>query len=132
MYYTTEAIDREYIGKYVKQPFIWCEYAHAMGNSTGNLVDLWKYVEAHPQHQGGFIWDFVDQGLAKFTSEGTKYWTYGGDYEPDKYNNDGNFCLNGIVNADRSYHPAMAEVKHIYQNAKFEWADQKKKCFKSL
>ena len=130
MYYTTEAIDREYIGKHAEQPFIWCEYAHAQGNSTGNLVDLWKYVEAHPQHQGGFIWDFVDQGLAKFTSDSIKYWTYGGDYEPDKYNNDGNFCLNGIVNADRSYHPAMAEVKHIYQNAKFEWADQTKNALR--
>ena len=68
--------------------------------------------------QGGFIWDFVDQGLAEF-KDGKKYWAYGGDYSSDKYNNDTNFCMNGLVNPDRTPHPALEEVKHVYQDVKF-------------
>ncbi len=124
MYYSIDNIDSLYIDKFPEQPFIWCEYAHAMGNSTGNFVDLWEYVYANRQHQGGFIWDFVDQGLVQTSKDGEKYWAYGGDFAPEKYHNDNNFCMNGIVNTDRTYHPAMFEVKHIYQNAKFEWADK--------
>ncbi|MDG3581114.1 glycoside hydrolase family 2 TIM barrel-domain containing protein [Galbibacter pacificus] len=119
MYASLEDIDKNYIGKYPDRPFIWCEYAHAMGNSSGNLIDLWNYVYKHPQHQGGFIWDWVDQGLVKTDSSGTKYWAYGGDFAPSQYHNDGNFCMNGLVNPDRSPHPALFEVKDIYQNIDF-------------
>jgi beta-galactosidase len=69
------------------------------------------------QMQGGFIWDFVDQGLAEF-KDGKKYWAYGGDYAPSSYYNDSNFCMNGLVNPDRTPHPALEEVKHVYQDAK--------------
>ena len=124
MYFRINQINNLYKDKFPEQPFIWCEYAHAMGNSTGNLNDLWEYVYANRQHQGGFIWDFVDQGLAQFDKKGEKYWAYGGDFAPKRYHNDNNFCMNGIVNTDRSYHPAMYEVKHVYQNAKFEWVDE--------
>ncbi|SFU52676.1 beta-galactosidase [Pustulibacterium marinum] len=117
MYAPISSIENNYLGKYPDRPFIWCEYAHSMGNSTGNLADLWDFVYKHRQLQGGFIWDWVDQGFVKTTESGEKYWTYGGDYEPDTYRNDGNFVLNGLVNPDRTPHPALYEVKQVYQNA---------------
>ncbi|TRZ42306.1 beta-galactosidase [Robertkochia solimangrovi] len=119
---------RESVTNYLKgdpeRPFIWCEYSHAMGNSNGNLSDWWEMVYKEPKFQGGFIWDYIDQGLVKYTEDGEKYWAYGGDFAPSEYRNDGNFCLNGILNPDRTPHPAMEEVKFAYQNAKFEWEDQ--------
>jgi len=120
MYASLENIDQDYIGKYPDRPFIWCEYAHAMGNSTGNFKDLWDYVYKHKQHQGGFIWDWMDQGILQIDEAGTEYWAYGGDFEPERYHNDGNFVLNGLVNPDRSPHPALYEVKDVYQNINFE------------
>ena len=123
MYKPVEGIQKEYLGKFPNRPFIWAEYAHAMGNSTGNLTDLWDMVYKEPQMQGGFIWDFADQGIAQYTDAGEKYWAYGGDFAPDTYHNDGNFCLNGIVNADRTPHPALEEVKRVYQNARLSWND---------
>ena len=124
MYAPVEEIENEYLPKITDRPFIWCEYSHAMGNSSGNISDLWDFIHAHERMQGGFIWDFVDQGLAEQTPDGRKYWTYGGDYAPDTYHNDGNFCFNGIVNADRTPHPALAEVKKVYQNIKAKWEDE--------
>lgn len=124
MYKQVDKIKKQYIGKFPDKPFIWAEYAHAMGNSTGNFQDLWDFVHSETQIQGGFIWDFADQGIAQYTEDGEKYWAYGGDFAPDSYHNDANFCLNGIVNADRSFHPAMAEVKKVYQNARFKWANK--------
>ena len=119
MYASLENIENDYLGKYQDRPFIWCEYAHAMGNSTGDLVDLWDFVRKHPSVQGGFIWDWVDQGLLKMDEDSIEFWAYGGDFEPKGVYNDANFCLNGIVNADRTPHPAMREVKKIYQDVHF-------------
>lgn len=102
------------------RPYILCEYAHAMGNSVGNLQDYWDVIERYDNLQGGFIWDWVDQGLVKYTEEGIKYWAYGGDYGPDDIPSDKNFCMNGLVNPDRSLHPAIHEVKKVYQNIKVE------------
>lgn len=116
MYARTWDLEKYYIGKFPDRPFIWCEYSHAMGNSTGNLVDLWDFVRKHKQVQGGFIWDWVDQGLLKKGADGEEFWAYGGDFEPAGVHHDGNFCLNGLVNPDRSPHPALEEVKHVYQN----------------
>ena len=127
MYAPMEMIKKEYLGKFPDRPFIWCEYSHAMGNSNGNIADLWDMVRSERQMQGGFIWDFVDQGLAAMDEDGTKYWKFGGDFAPEHYHTDGNFCLNGIVNADRTPHPALQEVKHVYQNAHASWADENKK-----
>ena len=117
MYHYMDDIKRDYIGKFPNRPFIWAEYSHAMGNSNGNIKDLWDMVYRERQMQGGFIWDFVDQGLAEF-KDGKKYWAYGGDYAPSSYYNDSNFCMNGLVNPDRTPHPALEEVKHVYQDAK--------------
>lgn len=97
------------------RPLILCEYAHSMGNSTGNLQDYWDVIEKYDALQGGFIWDWVDQGLVKYDEFGQKYWVYGGDFGPPGTPSDGNFCLNGIVNPDRSPHPALEEVKKVYQ-----------------
>lgn len=111
------------------KPLIQCEYAHAMGNSTGNLADYWDAIYSHEQLQGGFIWDWVDQGLQKFDSTGRKYWAFGGDYGPKGVPSDGNFCTNGLVFPDRVPHPALQEVKKVYQNVLFSMADPNKLTF---
>ncbi len=99
-----------------RKPFIMCEYAHAMGNSVGNFVDYWDTIRKYyPKLQGGFIWDFVDQGLRKVTDRGDTIWAYGGDYGVDMPN-DQNFNCNGLIAPDRSLHPHMYEVRHQYQN----------------
>ncbi|NNK76682.1 MAG: DUF4981 domain-containing protein, partial [Maribacter sp.] len=103
-----------------KRPLIQCEYAHAMGNSVGNLQEYWDVIEKYDVLQGGFIWDWVDQGIATKTEDGREYWAYGGDLGGMDYQNDENFCLNGVVNPDRSAHPSLYEVKKVYQNIKFE------------
>jgi beta-galactosidase/beta-glucuronidase len=98
-----------------------CEYAHAMGNSPGNLKEYWDAIEAYPRLQGGFVWDWVDQGLRRFTDDGQEWFAYGGDY--DDQPNDGNFCLNGLINPDRTIQPAMWEHKKIAQPVKFKAVD---------
>ncbi len=98
------------------RPYIQCEYAHAMGNSVGGLKDYWEMFYKYPQLQGGFIWDFVDQGFKKFTDDGRAYWAYGGDFGPANVPSDNSFLCNGLIAADRSLHPHMAEVKKVYQN----------------
>jgi beta-galactosidase len=115
----------EFIESYAKdpkndRPFIMCEYAHAMGNSTGNFQDYWDVIEKYPKLQGGFIWDWVDQGLLKTSENGEKYWTYGGDYGDAGMPSDGNFCLNGLVWPDRTPHPGLFEVNKVYQYVGFE------------
>ncbi|MCM1502357.1 MAG: DUF4981 domain-containing protein [Bacteroidales bacterium] len=91
------------------------EYAHAMGNSTGSLDLQWKYIYRYPNLQGGFIWDWVDQGLDAVDEEGRAYWTYGGDYG-ENTPSDNNFLCNGLVGPDRIAHPGAEEVRHVYQD----------------
>jgi len=95
------------------RPLIMCEYAHAMGNSSGNLAEYWDTIESHHGLQGGFIWDWMDQGLEKLDERGHKYWAYGGDFGDEPH--DANFCINGMVWPDRSPHPAMFEIKKLQQ-----------------
>jgi beta-galactosidase len=97
------------------RPLILCEYAHAMGNSVGNLQDYWDVIEAFPCLQGGSIWDWVDQGLRK-VENGKTFWAYGGDFGDTP--NDENFCCNGLVQPDRRPNPSLEEVKKVYQNIK--------------
>jgi beta-galactosidase len=117
----------ENLVKYASQkqdrPLIMCEYAHSMGNSTGNLQDYWDAIESHDQLQGGFIWDWVDQGFATKNAKGEFFWAYGGDYGPADVPSDQNFCCNGLVAPDRTPHPALFEVKKVYQFVKFRAAD---------
>jgi beta-galactosidase len=105
----------KYVSERQARPLIQCEYAHSMGNSTGNLQDYWDAIEAHDQLQGGFIWDWVDQGFAAETAAGEPFWTFGGDYGPSDVPSDGDFCCNGLVAPDRTPHPALFEVKKVYQ-----------------
>jgi beta-galactosidase len=121
----------EYIEAYAKnpkndRPMIMVEYAHAMGNSTGNLQDYWDVIEKYPKLQGGFIWDWVDQGYLMTNESGEKYWAYGGDYGELGIPSDGNFCLNGLVWPDRTPHPGLFEVNKVYQYVGFEPVDLNK------
>lgn len=158
MYDTIEKIVK-YATKSPDRPLILCEYAHAMGNSVGNLKDYWDAIETHRHLQGGFIWDWVDQGIrvpvpsetadnkpiaviakAKPVSKGLaeSFFAYGGDFGDRP--NDGNFCLNGLVQPDRRPNPHLWEVKKVYQNIKVSPVDlsmgkiliQNKFCFTNL
>ena len=105
------------------------EYAHAMGNSTGSLWDQWKAIYKYPNLQGGYIWDWVDQGILTHDENGRPFWAYGGDFGTNMPS-DGNFCCNGIVSPDRTLHPAMNEVKYAHQYVGFEPVDLSKGIFK--
>ncbi|WP_417885815.1 glycoside hydrolase family 2 TIM barrel-domain containing protein [Zunongwangia sp.] len=126
MYPTMENI-REYATATDKyRPYIMCEYAHAMGNSTGNFNEYWDIIRSSDQMQGGFIWDWVDQGIKTQDDMGT-YWAYGGDLGGLNFQNDENFCANGLVSANRTPHPALEEVKRVYQNVQFDFDKESRK-----
>ncbi len=113
MYPSIERIEK-YAKEHTDRPLIMIEYAHAMGNSVGNLKDYWQVIDRYPQLQGGFIWDWVDQALEFTNSKGQKYWAYGKDYHPTMPT-DGNFLNNGLVDPNRNPHPHLSEVKKVYQ-----------------
>ena len=127
MYNKPRGIEKQFLNKEPsrseeeRRPFIWCEYAHAMGNSTGNISDLWDWVRSHDNVQGGFIWDWMDQGLEAKTDDGEIYYAYGGDFTPKSYkiHTDSNFCANGLIGSDRTPHPGIYEAKKAYQNIRF-------------
>ncbi len=118
MYRRISSIEERWLGTDPERPFIWCEYSHAMGNSNGNFQEYWDLIEGNRQVQGGFIWDWVDQGLAD-EKDGRKFWGYGGHYEPEGQIHSNNFCLNGVVDPDRQAHPGLMEVKKVYSNIAF-------------
>jgi beta-galactosidase len=122
MYSSIDNIEK-YALKNPERPLILCEYAHAMGNSVGNLQDYWDVIESYKQLQGGFIWDWVDQGLLTKSENGEPYWAYGGDFGPDDVPSDGNFCLNGLVEPNRRVKPHLLEVKKVYQHVGFKAVD---------
>ncbi len=124
MYMRIEGMEKYAQGNPTK-PLIQCEYAHAMGNSVGNLQDYWDVIEKYDVLQGGFIWDWVDQGLLTTNEDGEEFWAYGGDFGPEDVPSDGNFCNNGLVNPDRGVKPHLLEVKKVYQYIGFEPADLK-------
>jgi len=111
---------KSYGSKPETRPFIMCEYAHAMGNGTGNFQEYWDIIESSKYMQGGFIWDWVDQGLYHKDENGKAYWAYGGDLGSEKYHNDENFNCNGLVAPDRTPHPGLFEVKKSYQYIQFK------------
>ncbi len=120
MYHTAAQL-KEYAESGKTKPFMLCEYAHAMGNSVGNLQDYWDVIEAHDVLIGGCIWDFKDQGLNRTLEDGRVVWAYGGDFG-DKPN-DADFCLNGIVEPDLSPNPHLHEVKKVYEQIDVEPVD---------
>jgi beta-galactosidase len=110
------------------RPVILCEYQHAMGNSNGGLARYWEAFGSLPNLQGGFIWEWVEHGLRKrvpeeFAKGEETYWAYGGEFGPPDVPSDGNFCMDGLVAPDRTPHPALAEVKTVYQSIKVEPVD---------
>ena len=111
-----------------ERPGIMIEYAHAMGNSVGNLQDYWDAIEKYKVLQGGFIWDWVDQSLEYTNKDGVKYWAYGKDFHPG-LPTDGNFLNNGLVDPNRVPHPHAYEVKKVYQPIKFYSVDLNKGQF---
>ncbi len=108
-----------------KKPLIMCEYAHAMGNTDGNFKEYWDVIESYPSLQGGFIWDWVDQGMY-LEKNGKKIWGYGGDWGPPETPSDNNFLCNGLVNPVRSWNPQAYEVRKVYQYIKMKLLDNKK------
>lgn len=123
----------KYASKKQSKPMIISEYSHAMGNSNGNLVDLWEviYDRKNQQLQGGYIWDWIDQALVKKDADSKEFWAYGGDFGkgmPTDYN----FVCNGLISADYTPHPALTEVKYAYQYVRFEATDLSKGLIKVL
>ncbi len=110
----------QYAQTHNDRPFVLIEYSHAMGNSSGNLREYWDVIEKHDILSGGFIWDWVDQGLLEHDEDGIPYWTYGGDYGPPDVPSSGNFNFNGLVFPDRRIQPAWHEVKRVYQHVGFD------------
>ena len=110
----------QYVNSRQPRPLILCEYAHAMGNSVGNFDDYWNIIRAHEQLQGGFIWDWVDQGFKGKDEKGNDIWLYGGDLGFVGIKNDTTFCQNGLMAADRTPHPHASQVKKTYAGIQFE------------
>ncbi len=108
MYTTQSQLDQLGREKWRKKPHIVCEYAHAMGNGPGGLDEYWEVFRRYPRLQGGFIWEWIDQSIL---NEGVM--TYGGDY--GDYPNEGAFCSDGLVSADRQLYPDMREVKKAFE-----------------
>ena len=125
MYHTIERIEK-YARTNPDKPLILCEYAHAMGNSVGNLQDYWDVIDKYKVLQGGFIWDWVDQGLWMKDEKGNKFFGYGGDFDHLPVKNDSNFCINGLVQANRKINPHIWEVKKVYQYIKMKAKDDLK------
>ncbi|MDT0552946.1 glycoside hydrolase family 2 TIM barrel-domain containing protein [Urechidicola vernalis] len=107
------------------KPSIMIEYAHAMGNSVGNLQDYWNIIEKYDNLQGGFIWDWVDQSLEYKDENDKPYLAYGHDYHPD-LPTDGNFLNNGLVDPYRNAHPHLSEVKKVYQPVELSYLGYQK------
>ncbi len=115
MYYDYRGCERYSQGDNPR-PLIQCEYAHAMGNSMGGFGEYWRIIRKYPKYQGGFIWDFVDQGMrSKSRVTGKEIMAYGGDF--GRYPaSDHNFNCNGVIAADRRLHPHAYEVQYHYQD----------------
>ena len=121
------------------RPMILCEYAHAMGNSTGDLWSYWAPIYKYKQLQGAFLWDWVDQGFrkpvpgakgpVKIDPKETRpdrknyFFAYGGDFGPPGTPSDDNFCMNGLVDSDRVPHPGLYQVKKVYQSIQINPVD---------
>jgi beta-galactosidase/evolved beta-galactosidase subunit alpha len=120
MYPPVDAL-AEMAAEHPDAPMILCEYAHSMGNGPGNLREYWDAFESHERIQGGFVWDWVDQGLQTTTGDGTEIFGYGGDFDDDP--NDGSFNVNGLVFPDRDPSPGLVEYKTVVEPVRFEAVD---------
>lgn len=121
MYPTVDSLADHAAAEEESRPVVMCEYAHAMGNSPGNFKEYWDVVEAYPCAIGGFVWDWVDQGLLQESEDGEPWFAYGGDFGDDP--NDGNFCINGLIWPDRVPHPSLWEYKKLLEPVRVEALD---------
>jgi len=126
MYPTVKEIAEMDASQLGQKVVISCEYSHAMGNSNGGLKEFWEVVHSSQRIAGGFIWDWMDQGILT-EKDGCEQYVYGG-YFGDKIN-DGNFCINGLINADQTVKPVMYECKYLYQPFTFTKFNQKNMNF---
>lgn len=111
---------KNYANSDKERPYIMCEYAHAMGQSSGNFQEYWDVINNSKRMQGGFIWDWVDQGIKTKNDKGEVFWAYGGDLGGANLQNDENGCADGLVFSNRTPKPALEEVKKVYQNIEFK------------
>ncbi|MXV16761.1 DUF4981 domain-containing protein [Pedobacter sp. HMF7056] len=111
------------------RPYIMCEYAHAMGNSNGNFQEYWDIINSSQHMQGGFIWDWVDQGIRSVNANKDLYWAYGGDLGAFHLQNDENGVADGLLSSDRTPDPGIYEVKKVYQDVLFTAKDISKGIF---
>ena len=123
--YTAELLANQNNGD--NRPIFFCEYAHAMGNSAGNIKDLWDDWRSRKRVIGGCIWEFKDQGLLKYDSAGTPFYAYGGDYGERYFDN---FTIKGVVAADGRPKAAMYECKRVFQPFVCTWADSAKRLLR--
>ncbi|MFR9625960.1 MAG: glycoside hydrolase family 2 TIM barrel-domain containing protein [Rikenellaceae bacterium] len=128
MYMTMDKIRNYSLSNDTYRPLILCEYCHTMGNSLGNFQDYWDLFDNSHNLQGGFIWDWVDQGLED-VRDGERFFDYGGAFGLQGEHNDGAFCLNGIVNPDRVPNPHAYEMKKVYDNVD---VSKSRNCVKSF
>lgn len=119
MYPTVEDLEAWATTAPPERPLVMCEYAHAMGNSCGDLDRYWEAIRRHPGLQGGFVWDWTDQALVQRGPDGTERLAYGGDFGDQP--NDATFCLNGLTAADRAPHPSLLEAAAVMAPVRFEW-----------
>jgi beta-galactosidase len=127
--YKSITVMENYVKTWRSRPLIQCEYAHMMGNSGGNLKDDWDLIYKYPQLQGGFIWDFCDQTFAIKDKKGNKIWGFGRDMGAVGLTSDTSFCADGLLAADRTFHPQAYELQKVYQNVGFEAKDLDKYIF---
>lgn len=126
MYASHDEVDR--IGRGVagperihELPFILCEFGHAMGNGPGGLPEYRDLFERHPRCQGGFVWEWLDHGMARRDARGRAYFAYGGDFGEPLH--DGNFVIDGVVHPDRTPSPALAEFAKVFEPVRITAVD---------
>ncbi len=124
MYPTVDMVE-DYAKNRGDRPYIMCEFSHAMGNSNGNLKEYWDLVDKYDCLQGGFIWDWMDQGLVNHKG-GKAFWAFGGGFGPPETPSDGNFCINGLLWPDRTPKPVLHEVKEVYRPLKLHLNDKER------
>jgi beta-galactosidase len=137
MYATPEQCEN-IIDEYAHMPYVLCEYAHAMGNSSGNLKEYWDLIYADNNFQGAFVWDWMDQGLKQpvpenysKTTTDEHFFAYGGWWENSRgIHHDGNFCMNGLLAADWTPHPGLHAIKYFHRNIHVEESDLENMEFK--
>ena len=123
MYANLEDLETLAKSPYISRPIMECEYAHAMGNSLGNFQEYWDLMHSYPNLIGGFIWDWIDQGILKTDENGKEFFAYGGDFGDTP--NDNNFCMNGVIASDRTPKPQTWEAKYVMQPVQITAVDLK-------